>query len=425
MGDNKVQCPHCKYVFETQPKAGARILREGVLATYRGKAPVWLNCLAGLLTAVCLCSFEAQGQSEIVSFQGNGQLTCANLPTGRTAVVDWAPSMDGPWASSWLGLQATDVDSNGVISVAVPMFYRVRLVEYLVVDLSAGPSAPNYPVDLLFSVPPGGWSDEYKTTKMVFQRIPAGTFTMGSPMGELGRSTNETQHQVTLTKDFYIGVFEVTQKQWERVMGTWPSYYSNAICRDSRPVEQVSYNDIRGASAGAGWPADNNVDADSFMGRLRARTGNAFDLPTESQWEYACRAGTGTALNSGRNLTTTTNCPNMAAVGRYLYNGGSGYTQTGDTSVATAQVGSYLPNAWGLYDMHGNVWEWCGDWYGEYSGAVTDPWGPSSGTRRSYRGGSWFRGASYGRAAFRFFSEPPTTASYGIGVRVALPLDEP
>ncbi|MBM4027405.1 MAG: hypothetical protein FJ280_18660, partial [Planctomycetes bacterium] len=116
---------------------------------------------------------------------------------------------------------------------------------YLVIDLSAGPSATSYPVSYLSSVPSGGWSDVYKTTKLVMRRIPAGTFTMGSPSGELGRYDNETQHQVTLSKDFYIGVFEVTQKQWERVMGTWPSYFNNTSYRDSRPVEQVSYYDIR------------------------------------------------------------------------------------------------------------------------------------------------------------------------------------
>jgi formylglycine-generating enzyme required for sulfatase activity len=296
-------------------------------------------------------------------------------------------------------------------------------MDYVVVDLSAGQLATNYPVEYLSCVPPGGWTDEYKTTKIVLRRIPAGMFIMGSPANELGRSTNETQHQVTLNRGFYMGVFEVTQKQWERMMGTWPSYYSNASCRDSRPVEQVSYNMIRGSTIGAGWPSNGSVDADSFMGRLQARTGAAFDLPTESQWEYACRAGTTAALNSSKNLVSANECPNMSEVGRYLYNGGSGYTQTGDTSVATAQVGSYLSNAWGLHDMHGNVWEWCLDWYGIYPGSVMDPMGPSSGTKRLYRGGSWFRGASYGRAAFRSFSEPPASISYGIGFRVALPAD--
>jgi formylglycine-generating enzyme required for sulfatase activity len=145
------------------------------------------------------------------------------------------------------------------------------------------------------------------------------------------------------------------------------------------------------------------------MGRLRARTGKAFDLPTESQWEYAGRAGTTTALNSGKNLTAIESCPNMSEVGRYWYNGGSGYTQNGDTSVATAKVGSYLPNAWGLYDIHGNVWEWCLDWFPGYEGSS-----------RVGRGGSWGYYAGYCRVAFRYYSYPDL-ASDDIGFRVALP----
>ena len=157
---------------------------------------------------------------------------------------------------------------------------------YMVVDLSGGTSASNYPVSYLSGVPSDGWTDEYKTTKLVMRRIPAGTFTMGSPSGELSRSDDERQHRVTLTKDFYIGVFEVTQRQWELVMGNWPSYFSNTTYYQTRPVEQVTYSDIRGYSAGTHWPANDAVDAESFMGRLRAKTGLAtLDLPTESQWE--------------------------------------------------------------------------------------------------------------------------------------------
>ncbi|MDD3952550.1 MAG: InlB B-repeat-containing protein, partial [Lentisphaeria bacterium] len=139
--------------------------------------------------------------------------------------------------------------------------------EYLVIDLSGGPSARSYPIDILTAPPAGGWTDEYKTTKLVLRRIPAGTFMMGSPTGELGRLGSETQHQVTLTQDFYIGVFEITQKQWALVMGTWPSGFRNAAYRDTRPVERASYDDIRGIGAGSGWPANGAVDTDSFMGR--------------------------------------------------------------------------------------------------------------------------------------------------------------
>lgn len=268
--------------------------------------------------------------------------------------------------------------------------------DYLVIDLSAGPSASSYPVSYLSAIPPGGWTDEYKTTKLVLRRIPAGTFTMGSPAGEQGRYSVEAQRQVTLTKDFYIGVFQVTQKQWERVMGYWPSYFNNVTYRDSRPLEQRSWNDIRGGT----WPGGQAASG-TFMQRISDRTGLSFDLPTEAQWEYACRAGTTTALNSGKNLTNTGSCPNMSEVGRYWFNGGSGFSQGGSTAVGTAKVGSYVPNAWGLYDMHGNVWEWCLDWYAASPQGTIDPVGAASGSNRVRRGGGCYSNARYCRSATR------------------------
>ncbi len=280
--------------------------------------------------------------------------------------------------------------------------------DYMVIDLSGGPSASSYPVSYLNAVPSGGWSDTYKTTKLVMRKIPAGTFTMGGRSTDYPGASDYGLHQVTLAKAFYIGVFEVTQRQWELVMGNRPSWFNNSSYYASRPVEQVSYYDVRENPANSDdsavdWPGNSAVNATSFMGKLRTKTGlTTFDLPTESQWEYACRAGTTTALNSGKNLTSEWDpCPNMAEVGRYWYNGGSGYSQNGDTSVATAKVGSYLPNAWGLYDMHGNVWEWCLDWYGTYPGAVSDPRGAASGSYRVYRGGGWYYSARYCRSADR------------------------
>ena len=327
---------------------------------------------------------------------------------GKSIVWDAGADWNGQWSDQML------VEVTAAINAAPPPARG----EWLVVDLSDGPNARRYPVSYLDNAPGGpwpvaGWSDKYKTTKLVLRKIPAGTFMMGSPADELGRNPgggeNETLHQVTLTKDFYVGVFEVTQKQWELVMGTRPSTFSNEACYAARPVENVSYEDIRGSDLGSGWPANNAVDGYSFLGRLRAKTGLDFDLPTEAQWEYACRAGTTTALNSGKNLTATEDCVNMAEVGRYKFNGGLNHDANADTTGGTAAAGSYQPNAWELYDMHGNVLEWCLDWYdfADYPHeAVTDPVGVntppgSHGPCRTARGGSRTRSANCCRSTYR------------------------
>ena len=228
---------------------------------------------------------------------------------------------------------------------------------YCVVDLSAGPNATKYPVSYLAAEPKGGWTDEYKMTKLVLRRIEPGTFIMGEDQ-------KDKSHRVTLTKPFYIGVFEVTQKQYELVMGNNPSHYKGKGGR--RPIECVSWEMLRGVH---NWPDVKMVAPESFIGRVRLRTGmEGFDLPTEVQWEYSCRAGTTTAFNSGKDLSDE----NMAEVGRYRFNNADGKGGTGCHTI----VGSYKPNVWGLYDMHGNLWEWCLDWR-------------ASKSHRVIRGGSW------------------------------------
>ena len=284
--------------------------------------------------------------------------------------------------------------------------------KYIVIDISGGPSAEKYPISYLDDVPDGGWTEEYKTTKLVLRKIEPGTFTMGSPAG---RSDNETQHKVTLTNAYYIGVFETTQKQYELITGKNPSKYKG----DARPVANVSYNMLRGSDKGATWPASYDVDETSFFGELRTKTQMTFDLPTEAQWEYACRAGTTTALNSGKNLSDETECDEMAEVGRYYYNRSDekgGYSQH-------TTVGSYLPNAWGLYDMHGNVYEWCLDWYASYDGDVTDPKGGEEGEYRVLRGGGWRNDAFNCRSAYRSDGYPDDGNDYygySGGFRLAL-----
>lgn len=284
------------------------------------------------------------------------------LPTGEgTHRVTWSTEAEG---------LTSLVTSQMVATVSLMRIVDAPVVTndlYLVIDLSGGPTAISYPINYLDAVPNGGvWPDEYKTTKLVLRKIPAGSI-----------------NSITISQPFYAGVFEVTQKQYELVMGSNPSYYKG----DKRAVESVSYNMIRGATAGAGWPGSSAVDATSFLGKIRARTAlHSLDLPTEAQWEYACRAGTTSDYNNGGSSEA-----DLKTLGRYPGNqndGRGGYSGSGITT-----VGSYASNAWGLYDMHGNAYEWCLDWY--YSGSV-----------RVMRGGSWYYGADYCRSSARYGSLP-------------------
>jgi formylglycine-generating enzyme required for sulfatase activity len=246
-----------------------------------------------------------------------------------------------------------------------------------------------------------------KTKELWLRRIEPGTFMMGSPESELGRHNNETQHEVTLTKAYYLGVFETTQKQFKTITGWLKADLKNA----SSPVEYISYNILRGSKKGSQWPLNNDVDEENsgfyekkrktFFYLLRSKTGNAllFDLPTEAQWEYACRAGTTTSWNNGTDITNVKKDPELDKLARYWFNGGGLITTNqyrGEDVLTfyghgTAPVGSYEPNAWGLYDMHGNVYEWCLDWYQtNTSYSVTDPVGANFGQERVVKGGSWF-----------------------------------
>lgn len=351
-------------------------------------------------------------------------------------------------AAAWT-VQATACGFGAAASVTSPVtaggpatFYRVVATSnatafvdgaYLSIDLSGGKDANSYPVTHYFSladVPGGANSDIYKTSRLLMRRIPKGTFTMGTRSTDYPGAFDAGLHQVTLTKDFYLGVFEVTQRQWELVMGSRPSYFNNAAYYATRPVEQVSYFMIRehtnNSAISPNWPETTAVHADSFMGRLRSKTGlPGLDLPTESQWEYACRAGTTAALNSGNNLTNTAGDAFMAEVGRYAFNGGSESSPASTTAFGSAAAGTYLPNAWGLYDMHGNVKEWCLDWYGSYPGAVSDPKGASSGSTRVCRGGRWVFHAYICTSSYRLYFDPGSISRY-FGFRVyCSPADQP
>jgi len=227
--------------------------------------------------------------------------------------------------------------------------------------------------------------------------IEPGTFTMGSPSDELGRKEEETQHEVTLTQGYWLGKYEVTQAQYEAVMGTNPSYWEGA----NLPVDSIIWDDAMEFCAKL-------TEIERGAGRLPE--GYEYTLPTEAQWEYVCRAGTTTALNSGKNLSDEYKCPEMDEVGWYYYNG----------TRKTHPVGQKLPNAWGLYDMHGNVSEWCLDWYGDYpTTAVTDPTGPVTGEDRVIRSGACDY-AYHCRSAHRSNGAPSHFSGTYRGFRVAL-----
>ena len=271
---------------------------------------------------------------------------------------------------------------------------------YCVIDLSPGPDAKQYPMRFLATPPSSwteknGWPDEYKTTKLVLRRIEAGSFTMGAE-----GKTPDASHIVTLTKPFYIGVFEVTQKQWQLVTGNNPSHFKGEM----RPVEEVTYDMIRGSSEGAKWPISTFVDPDSFLDKLRTRTGLEFDLPTEAQWEYACKAGTKTKYSYGDNVDES-----------YMWYGEN-------SSHVTHDVGTKKPNPWGLYDMHGNVREWCLDWRDDYAYGV-DPTGPSSGSDRVLRSGGQNSESRYCTSATRSGDKPSMNRS-SHGLRLICPLSE-
>ena len=301
----------------------------------------------------------ANGQTnEIVNLEGD-----ISLDAGSHSIV-WNDDSNGVSAGQ-PGEVVVAIVGVGAIGEAIAQ-ERFAEKRYCIVNLEESENSAKWAIQYTNAVPSGGWTDEHKRSKMVFRRCPAGEFYFGS-------SKAASNKLVTLTKDFYIGVFEVTRDQYLHIMGAGPTNSSPRYnVGEMSPANYMSYNAIRGHERGAEWPLSSSVDDYSFMGVLRINTGLLFDLPTSAQWEYACKAGT--PPNYIWNHGTRPN-------GDYICRSFEGVT-VGET------VGTKKPNLWGIYDMHGNVREWCLDWMNWSSGVRTygvDPVGVLTGTWRVIR----------------------------------------
>jgi formylglycine-generating enzyme required for sulfatase activity len=227
---------------------------------------------------------------------------------------------------------------------------------------------------------------------MAFARLAAGEFTMGTPASEPEREAQEVRHRVRIERPFYLAVHEVTQREWQRVMHANPSHF--ARCGPDCPVENVTYEDVA-----------------QFIARLNASSPwRGFRLPSEAEWEYACRAGGGEAFGARGTLTTSEANFN----GRFPYAG----APKGRSRGSTVRVGSFPPNAWGLYDMSGNVWEWTSDNYAPYPGAVAPDTPAFTPDRKVIRGGSWLFGADSARCGLRYTHRPQDRGP-SLGLRLA------
>ncbi len=233
----------------------------------------------------------------------------------------------------------------------------------------------------------GSFEDELGL-RFVF--IEPGAYLMGSPASESGRNDDETLHEISLSQGFYLQVTPITQRQWEAVMGANPSSFISAEA--DCPVESVSWYDCR-----------------QFIQRLNSMGSSTYRLPIEAEWEYACRAGSDCACSAGEVLELFCGLDhNLNTLGYYCGNSGR----------KTQPVAQKSANAWGLYDMHGNVMEWCRDWYSGYAGGLQkDACGPNSGDSRVVRGGSWFSNAKNCRSASRFYWSPDRKSDF-IGFRL-------
>ena len=371
----------------------------------------------GLVSALSLgATVAALGQPVITSFSANGVLACSNLAPGSVAVVEWASSVAGPWTNNWAGLEAVTADANGTIQVSMPMFYRVR-----------------------------GTTNNFVPSGMAL--IPAGPFVMGDTFGE-GYSGELPLHTNQISA-FYLDKFEVTKALWDGVYnwaithgysfdyGTAQGKATNHPAHTVTWYDAVKWCNARSEQEGRTPAYYINVAQTTVYRTGQTSVQNdwvkwssGYQLPTEAEWEKAARGGvSGQRFPWGNTISwgQANYYAHPLSAGGYAYdlNATSGWNPawTGGGYPYTTTVGTFAANGYGLYDMAGNVWEWCWDWYdGTYytSSPGTDPRGPVSGSFRVNRGGGWNYFASLCRAANRYYDDP-VNGYNGIGFRSALP----
>jgi formylglycine-generating enzyme required for sulfatase activity len=296
-------------------------------------------------------------------------------------------------------------------STTNPWFHLVHCVLH---------SSPSFLTDLTSSTATRRYYRAVWTPNTNFVWIPPGTFAMGSPASEAERQSDEHQHTVTISRGYWMEKYEVTQGGYLAVVGTNPSYFRNGVVGPNggnggsvsnellHPVEMVSWIDASNYCA-------LRTQQEQLAGLIP--TNYVYRLPTESEWEYASRAGTTTAFYLGDSLHSGQ--ANFSGKSEYDAVLGRISNPDGIYLGRTTPVGSYAPNGWGLYDMIGNVAEWCQDWYGEYPAqSVIDPQGPPTGSYRLVRGGQWNDGATGGRSAIRL--NGPDGTFFKVGFRVVL-----
>lgn len=376
---------------------------QDVVVTYKvanGGEPVYV--LLDILTNGVSIGFD-----KIKTLQGDASNITRQPVSTETAekTITWKARAD------WRGNLATNAEARVRVFYTNSMAYFPGV--YMVVDVSKGPSAAEYPVHYTFT-PPNLSNDFCRTDQIWLKRIEPGTFTMGL---DTAANTNAvtwltaTRHTVTLTNAFFAGIFPITRGQYTNVVAKTVAGWA------INPIANISYNTLWGTNDTDtifDWPTATAVHSNSFMGLIRQKTGLAnFTLPTEAQWEYACRAGTTGAWNNGTDITNATSDANLNLLGWYNYHG----------NATIHSVGTLAPNAWGLYDMHGNVREWCLD-YGvgiTSNEEKTEPIGPATGNLRIVRGGSvdWNAGMCTSGTRTGF---PASTVHWTFGFRLFMPV---